>query len=61
VDRNWSITGVVLDILPDAYVISRAEDHRVCVVNRQSVRYLEIANPSREYHLGIRAGRERGV
>ena len=43
-DRNWTLTGDLLEILPDGYVLSRAEDHKVCFVNKQNVAYVEINN-----------------
>ena len=43
-DRNWTLAGTLLEILPDGYLLSRAEDHRVCFVNKQNVVYVEIGN-----------------
>jgi hypothetical protein len=40
-DRTWSISGTLLEILPDGYVLSRAEDHRICLISKQSVAYVE--------------------
>ena len=56
-DRGWALSGKLLEITPDGYWLYRAEDHKVCVVNKQSVAYLEVDNPSREYQRGIRANR----
>ena len=54
-ERGWSIKGTVLDVTPDGYVVSRAEDHKVCMVNRYSVKYVEIDNAPRGYSEGIRS------
>ncbi len=51
-DRGWSITGRVIDVAPDAIVLSRAEDHKVCLVYKHQIRYAEIDNPSRQWLRG---------
>ena len=41
-DKAWSLKGTLLETLPDGYVISRAEDHKVCLIHKQNLGYLEI-------------------
>jgi len=41
-DRGWSITGTLVKVVADGYVISRAEDHKLCLVSRQNVAYFEL-------------------
>jgi len=43
-ERDWTLSGTLLEILPDGYVLSRAEDHKVCFVNKQNVAYVEVNN-----------------
>jgi hypothetical protein len=34
--------GSLLKVLPDGYLVSRAEDHKVCLVHGEKVVYVEI-------------------
>jgi hypothetical protein len=39
---NWKLTGTIVKVLPDGLVVSRAEDHKLCVVSRATMAYFEI-------------------
>lgn len=52
-DRGWSVTGRVLEVLPDSFVFNRVEDHRVCVIRKEQVRYLELHDAPPQYVQGV--------
>jgi hypothetical protein len=54
-ERGWSVTGKVLEVLADCFVFNRVEDHRVCVIRREQVRYLELHSAPRDYVQSIRS------
>lgn len=54
-DRGWTVVGQILEILPDSFVVSRAEDHRVCVIRKEQVRYFELHQAPQDYVQGIRS------
>jgi hypothetical protein len=41
-EPGWAVTGTVVKALPDSFVFNRAEDHRVCAIRKEQVRYLEL-------------------
>jgi hypothetical protein len=41
-DQKWTMNGSLLRVLPDGYLVSRAEDHKVCLVHREKVVFVEI-------------------
>jgi hypothetical protein len=41
-DRTWSISGTLVRSLPEGYIISRKEDGKLCLINRQSVAFVDL-------------------